>query len=115
MCDKDCHAEVLHCLGGACKPSQSALRQLDDPDGVLWYRGYAQKAEAEFCPSVMAVLRQLKAAQMVVGHNVVPGGKAKVLCRKTLYMMDVGMSAAYLGAPASVWKCQHGRVDILSA
>ncbi len=107
-------ADVLKCAGGICEASSRGLGLLHDPNGVLWYRGYAEKAEHKICPDVSAVLRKLGAKQMVVGHNVVPGGKPRVLCQDSLYMMDVGMSVGYLNADPTVWKCQNGQIQILA-
>ena len=105
---------MLRCAGGICKAPSQGLRLLHDADGVLWYRGYAEKGERSFCPDVAAVLGKLKAKQMVVGHNVVSEGKPRVLCQKSLYMMDIGMSMGYLDADATVWKCHHGEIQILT-
>ena len=112
---KECCAGALDCIGGDCKPPEQGLRQLNDADGVLWYRGFAQKTEREFCPGVLSVLKTLKASQMVVGHNVMAGGKARTFCQKALYMIDVGMSSAYLNADATVWKCHKGNIQILTS
>lgn len=108
------NAGVLRCAGGLCQAPRQSLSLLHDPNGVLWYRGYAEKSERSFCPDVAAVLRILGAKKMVVGHNVVSGGKPRVLCQRSLYMMDVGMSKGYLDAVATVWKCHHGQIQILT-
>jgi len=88
-------------------------KMLHDPGGPLWYRGYVNSRESSFCPALGSVLALLGVQQMVVGHNVMPRGKARVLCGERLYMMDVGMSRAYFGGPPTVWKCHGGHVNIL--
>ena len=105
---------VLKCAGGICKAPSQGLSLLHNPNGILWYRGYAEKGERSICPEVAAVLRKLDAKQIVVGHNVVPEGKPRVLCQRSLYMMDVGMSKGYLDTDAAVWKCHRGETQVLT-
>lgn len=85
---------------------------MHNPEGVLWYRGYAQKKESAFCPSVANVLERLGAKQMVVGHNVV--SKVKQLCKDTVYMIDVGMSSGVSNAQPTVWTCHQGHIENLT-
>ena len=79
----------------------------------MWLRDNVNSKESNFCPSLESVLSKVGAHQMVVGHNVMPGGKPRAACGERLWMMDVGMSAAYVGAKATVWKCHEGKASVL--
>jgi hypothetical protein len=106
-------AGLLQSRNGTGKARQLVHNMIHDPEGPLWYRGYVNSRESMFCPALGSIMARFGVRQVVVGHNVMPGGKARVLCGEQLYMMDVGMSQAYLGAPSTVWKCDGGHIEIL--
>lgn len=110
---KRLHAGVLQSRSGGGTSRKLVNSMLHESGGVLWTRVYVNGKASSFCPALESVLNLLGAHQMVVGHSVMPGGKPRVLCDGRLYMMDVGMSRAYGGAKATVWKCHEGLVSIL--
>jgi Calcineurin-like phosphoesterase len=76
---------------------------LIDPEGPLWFRGYAQWDEATTAPQVNALLDQLKLTRIAVGHT--PTADRKILARYQgrVILMDTGMlRAVYEGAPSAL-------------
>lgn len=72
-----------------------------DSLGPLWYRGLARGDEALVDAHVAAALKSFGVNHIVIGHTVTAG---TVLTRHggRVIMIDVGMSAAYGGPPASL-------------
>jgi calcineurin-like phosphoesterase family protein len=60
-------------------------------DGPLWYRGLAQQDEAAFAPQVDAILSQLGARAIVIGHTVAPNGTIRVRFSGRVFQIDTGM------------------------
>jgi hypothetical protein len=74
-----------------------------DPEGPLWFRGYAQWQEAETAPQVLALLDSLKIARIVVAHTVTPDRKIGTRFDGRVYLIDTGMLAsAYKGTPSAL-------------
>jgi hypothetical protein len=70
-----------------------------DSEGPLWYRGLAEKPEAELSPEVDTVLSRHGVRRIVVGHSptlraVLPRLEGKVI------LIDVGLSREYGGPPS---------------
>ena len=76
---------------------------LIDPEGPLWFRGYAQWPEAETAQQVSAFLDGLKLARIVVGHTVTTTRKITPRYGGRVVLIDTGMLArAYKGTPAAL-------------
>jgi hypothetical protein len=76
---------------------------LVDPEGPLWFRGYAQWPEEESAAQVNALLDHLKVARIVVGHT--PTRDRRILTRYggRVALIDSGMLAsAYKGNPSAL-------------
>ena len=80
-----------------------ATWSLVDPEGPLWFRGYAQWDEAQTAPQVSALLDALKVTRIVVGHTVTPDRKIATRFGGRVYLIDTGMrAAAYKGPPSAL-------------
>jgi hypothetical protein len=74
-----------------------------DPEGPMWFRGYAQWQEAETSPQVFALLDSLKVTRIVVGHSVTPDRKIAARFGGRVYLIDTGMLAStYKGTPGAL-------------
>ena len=74
-----------------------------DPEGPMWFRGYAQWQEADTAPQVFALLDTLKLARIVVGHTVTPDRKIAARFDGRVYLIDTGMlTVAYKGIPSAL-------------
>ena len=99
----------VHALDRAVRAqiAEGGGQLLDARNGPLWFRGYARQGrmgEAAACAELAATLHAVGegAARMVAGHNIVPFAATR--CEGMLHLIDVGMSRAYGGLPAS-WRC----------
>jgi hypothetical protein len=72
-----------------------------DPEGPLWFRGYAQWDEQKTAPQVIAFLDQLKLTRVVVGHTPTADRKIHTRFGGRVVVMDTGMLAAYFMGNAS--------------
>jgi hypothetical protein len=76
---------------------------LIDPQGPLWFRGYAQWPETETAPTVFGFLDALKLRRIVVGHTVTPSRKVTPRYGARVVLIDTGMlTRAYQGSPAAL-------------
>jgi hypothetical protein len=74
-----------------------------DPDGPLWFRGYAQWQEAETAPQVFGLLDTMKLTRIVVGHTVTPTRKITARYDGRVVVIDTGMlTRTYNGTPAAL-------------
>jgi hypothetical protein len=74
-----------------------------DPEGPLWFRGYAQWEEATTSPQVVGFLDSMKLGRIVVGHTVTPTRKITVRFGGRVVLIDTGMlTRAYQGTPAAL-------------
>lgn len=74
-----------------------------DPQGPLWFRGYAQWQESETAPQVFAFLDAMKLARVVVGHTVTPTRKITPRYDGRVLLIDTGMlTDVYSGTPAAL-------------
>jgi hypothetical protein len=101
---------VLQCADASCDRHDKQVRQLLGEAGPVWYRGHVQLAERQICKDVEQVLQALRVQQIVAGHNVMPDGRIHSLCGGRLFLIDVGMSRAYMGNMA-VWVCHNGTIN----
>jgi hypothetical protein len=74
----------------------AALGILEDPQGPLWYRGLAGVAPATPVEVVDAMLKQLGARRIVIGHTPT-GGVIWPRLDGRVVMIDTGLSTAYDG------------------
>ncbi|MDP1569858.1 MAG: metallophosphoesterase [Vicinamibacterales bacterium] len=76
---------------------------LVDPDGPMWYRGYAREADGEITTPLLAMLARLGATHMAVGHTPTADGRIHVRAGGHLFLIDTGMLAhVYNGRPAAL-------------
>ncbi|MDA8016295.1 MAG: metallophosphoesterase [Thermoanaerobaculia bacterium] len=74
---------------------------LADPDGPLWFRGYARWDDQEGAPRVEAILRLSNANAIISGHT--PQKTANITERwdGRVYLIDTGMLGPYYGGQPS--------------
>lgn len=70
-----------------------------DPDGPLWYRGYAGDDELKLANEIKVIQERYGIRHVVVGHTVSKDGVMS-RCGGAIVMIDVGLSRAYDGVPA---------------
>jgi hypothetical protein len=102
-----------------------ALARLSQAGGPLWFRDYAipctPGAEGtcpeleQLCEGLEGILKDVGAEAMVVGHTIQEDGSILTRCpgptgQPRLFVIDVGMSRAYLGHLAAL-ECQDGVVS----
>ncbi|HXG88974.1 MAG TPA: metallophosphoesterase [Vicinamibacterales bacterium] len=76
---------------------------LVDPEGPLWFRGYAQWDEATTLAQVEAFLTQMKLARVVVGHSPTRDRRITPRFRGRAVIIDTGMLApVYQGNPSAL-------------
>jgi hypothetical protein len=112
---------VLGCAGlndavrrdlAIANPSQAQIAAMKATmdTGPLWYRGLAQEREEPFEPTVTAILQQLGARAIVVGHT--PAGSFRVASRfgGRVVQIDTGMvgGSFYPGGAPSALDVQGG-------
>ena len=74
-----------------------------DPEGPMWFRGYAQWDEATTAPQVTALLDQLKLTRIAVGHTVTTDHRIHTRYGGRVIVMDTGMlRAVYKGTPSAI-------------
>jgi hypothetical protein len=76
---------------------------LVDPEGPLWFRGYAQWDEATTAAQVTTFLDQLKLARIAVGHTPTTDRKIQTRYQGRVILMDTGMlRSVYEGTPSAL-------------
>ncbi|MGQ0732976.1 MAG: hypothetical protein ACT4QD_04890, partial [Acidobacteriota bacterium] len=76
---------------------------LVDPEGPLWFRGYASWDEEETSAQVLEYLKRLKLARIVVGHTPTPDRRIAVRYGGSVAVIDTGMLTAYYkGLPSAL-------------
>jgi Calcineurin-like phosphoesterase len=71
---------------------------LMDPEGPLWFRGYARWTEGETTAQVTAFMEQMKLTRIVVGHTPTPDGRIAPRYGGRIAIIDTGMLASvYMG------------------
>ena len=76
---------------------------LVDPEGPLWFRGYAQWQEGEHAPLVFGFLDTMKLTRVVVGHTVTSDRRITPRFNGRVVLIDTGMlTRAYQGTPAAL-------------
>ena len=85
-----------------------------NPNGPLWFRGYALWPSEEGTPNMKKILARYRAAHVVVGHT--PMGSARITPRfsSQVFLIDTGMlSSHYPGGRASALEIRDGRYTAL--
>jgi hypothetical protein len=75
-------------------------RVLEDQDGPVWTRRYADDPDAATCKLLDEALQKLAAKRMVIGHTVMK--KISPACDDKVWRIDVGMASYYGGKPAAL-------------
>lgn len=76
---------------------------LVDPEGPMWFRGYAQWDEATTATQVNALLDQLQLTRIAVGHTVTADHRVHTRYGGRVITMDTGMlRAVYKGTPSAI-------------
>ena len=74
-----------------------------DPEGPLWFRGYAQWEEESTAPQVTALLEQMKLTRVVVGHTPTADRKIHARYGGRVVVTDTGMlTTYYMGGPSAL-------------
>jgi hypothetical protein len=89
---------------------------LFDPNGPLWFRGFATWS-ADVGEAQMAnLLRRYGVAHFVVGHTVTPTRRITPRFSGTVFLIDTGMlSSVYPGGMASALEIRDGRFTAIYA
>jgi hypothetical protein len=89
---------------------------LFDPDGPLWFRGFATWSAAEGPSQITKLLRRYGVAHFVVGHTVPSTMRVTPRFAVAVVLIDTGMlSSVYRGGIASALEIRDGRFTAISA
>ncbi len=83
-----------------------------DPQGPLWFRGYALGQEEEAARALETVLQRLGAKRMVMGHTTDRDGKIRTRLGGKAVFIDTGLSTGY-GRHLAALELRGGRVTAL--
>lgn len=101
------------------------VRQLDDlnrigtwyllnPNGPLWFRGFATWTSEEGRPRVDELAKRYKVARFVVGHTMLKSLRITPRFDDRVYLIDTGMLASYYhGGRASALEIRGDRVTAI--
>ena len=82
----------------------------NDPEGPLWFRGFAQWSEEEGAEYLPDLLEAHHVNHFVVGHTPQLPGRIGVRFEGKIFLIDTGMlSSYYRGGGASALEIQDGR------
>jgi hypothetical protein len=92
-------------------PQQMAALLASREDGPLWYRGLAQENESAFASALDAILLELKASAIVVGHTVTANGRLTSRFGGRVVQLDTGMLGGifYPAGRASALEIRNGQ------
>lgn len=83
-----------------------------DPQGPLWFRGYALGQEEEAARALETVLQRFGAKRMVMGHTTDRDGKIRTRLGGKAVFIDTGLSTGY-GRHLAALELRGGRVTAL--
>jgi len=101
------------------------VRQLDDfnrigtwyllnPNGPLWFRGFAMWTSEEGRPRIEELTKRYKAARFVVGHTTLKSSRITPRFDDRVYLIDTGMLGSYYqGGRASALEIRGDRVSAI--
>lgn len=73
-----------------------------NPEGPLWFRGYALGDEADWTQGLTEVLERFEAQRMVMGHTPQRDGRIRVRFGGRTLLIDTGLSRSYGGHLAAL-------------
>lgn len=86
---------------------------ITDPEGPLWYRGFAQQPERDIDALIDDMLARFDVARAVVGHSVTASRRIIGRFDERVFLIDTGMlESAYQGR-ASALELLDGRVTAI--
>jgi hypothetical protein len=85
-----------------------------NPEGPLWFRGYALGEEQSAGPALETVLRRFGAKRMVMGHTTERDGKVRTRFGGKAVFIDTGLSTGY-GHHLAALELRGGKVAALYA
>jgi len=86
---------------------------LFDPEGPLWFRGFAQWPDTDE-PKVKALFQRFGVQRFVTGHTPSLPGRIKARFGNRIFLIDTGMLSTYFaGGRASALELQEGRVTAI--
>jgi hypothetical protein len=89
---------------------------LINPNGPLWFRGFATWSSEEGRPKVQELLDRYQAARFVVGHTIPASFRITPRFADHVYLIDTGMlSTVYKGGRASALEIADSRVTAIYA
>lgn len=101
------------------------VRQLDEfnrigtwyllnPNGPLWFRGFAMWTSEEGRPRIEELTKRYKAARFVVGHTTLKSSRITPRFDDRVYLIDTGMLGSYYqGGRASALEIRGDRVSAI--
>jgi hypothetical protein len=89
---------------------------LINPNGPLWFRGFAMWTSEEGRARIEGLAARYKAARFVVGHTPLSGSQITPRFNNRVYLIDTGMLAShYKGGRASALEIRGDRVSAIYA
>jgi hypothetical protein len=86
-----------------------------DPNGPLWFRGYATWRSEEGGPQLDQLQRRFGPVRFVVGHTMTSGFRAMGRFSSRVFLIDTGMlSSYYAGGRASALDIQNGTYTVVT-
>ncbi|HEX2445831.1 MAG TPA: metallophosphoesterase [Vicinamibacterales bacterium] len=102
------HLEVLSGVG------RLGTWALINPNGPLWYRGYATLPSPERAPDMDKLLKKYRARRFVVGHTVLTSMRITPRFDRRIFLIDTGMlSSHYKGGRSSALEIDGPRVTAI--
>jgi hypothetical protein len=86
---------------------------LFDPEGPMWFRGFASWSAQEGPTQIKTLLQRYKLAHFVVGHTVTETRRITPQFANAVFLIDTGM--IFSGGTASALEIQGGRFTAVSA
>jgi hypothetical protein len=114
--------QVLEALEGGAqleRPPQTddlrAFRQLEswflvNPEGPLWFRGYATWSDEEGAPRIDAILRTAGVRAAIAGHTPRSSAAIEERWNRKVFLIDTGMLASHYGGRPSALEFSGGEV-----
>jgi hypothetical protein len=92
---------------------QIGKSSLLDPDGPLWFRGYAQWPDTDE-PKMAALVQRFGVQRFVTGHTPSLPGRVRMRFGGRSFLIDTGMlSTFFKGGRASALEIQDGRITAI--
>lgn len=87
-----------------------------EPDGPLWFRGYANWTSDEGPAQIRPILQKYNARRFVVGHTPMAAGRITMRFDNHVVLIDTGMLSGYFkGGRPSALEIQAGRLTAIYA